>query len=69
MLWDTWALASILGLCVVVIAWSIWGFYRDSHPRQDARSLQLCLLDRGRHLEVRASGAAGRWHRGRHRTA
>lgn len=67
--WDTWALLSILGLCLAVIAWAAWGFYRDAHPGGDARSLLLPLLGTGEHLAVRAGGGAGRWHRGQHRAA
>lgn len=69
MLWDTWALLSILGLCLTVIVWAVWGFYRDSRPGGDVRSLLLPPLETGRHLAVPASGGAGRWHRGRHRAA
>lgn len=67
MLWDTWALLSILALCVAVIGWSVWGFYREEHPGGEARFLRLCL-DGSRYLEAPARGRAGRRHRGRHRT-
>ncbi|APA96712.1 hypothetical protein NS506_02650 [Nocardia seriolae] len=69
MLWDTWALLSIFGLCVTVIAWAFWGFYRDAHPGGDARSLHLTLLDGEGHLEVPARRGGGRRYRGQHRAA
>lgn len=69
MLWDTWALLSILGLCLGVIVWAVWGFYRDSHPDGGVRFLRLALVGAGGHLDLPARGQAGRLHRGRHRAA
>lgn len=69
MSWDTWALLSILSLCVAVICWSAWGFYRDSHPGGDDRFLRLRYLDGSKYVEVPAGGGIGRRHRARHRAA
>ncbi|WP_433564618.1 hypothetical protein ACQP1O_04435 [Nocardia sp. CA-151230] len=50
MAWDTWALLSILGLCVAVICWSAWGFYSDSHSG-DSGTFRLPLAGGG-YLDV-----------------
>lgn len=69
MAWDTWALLSILSLCLATICWSAWGFYRDSRRSGDARFLRLAYVDGSRYMEVPASGGVGRRHRAQHRAA
>lgn len=63
MAWDAWALLAILTLCGSVIAWSCWGFYRDSHPAR-TESFRLPLSGGGHITIPVTNGRRG----GRHRT-
>lgn len=60
MLWDAWALLSIIALCTAVILWSCWGFYSDSHSTSP-NTLRLPLIGGG-YVDVPGSNgcAAGR---------
>lgn len=65
MLWDTWALLSIIGLCLTVIVWAAWGFYQET---RDARSVRILLASGGYLTVPIASGRRmGRMYRGQHR--
>lgn len=46
MSWDAWALLSILALCIAVIIWSCWGFYRE-RDSQEPHLLRLALTTGG----------------------
>lgn len=65
MSWDAWALLAILTLCLGVIAWSCWGFYRDAHPAD--RVLRLSLKGGGFLSMPRRAGASAGRHRARSR--